>query len=189
MNRVQTGPVPARMEDVPAAVTLRPGHVHFAKVPTVVTTVLGSCVSATMHCARFRAGAICHALFPAGVPAKADEPFRYVDRSIEAMAAWFGRLGARRGEIEVKLFGGAGADWSGEGGPASVSVGRSNVESALRTLAAHGLRVTARDVGGTIGRKLYFVSHTGDVYLKRLVNGPGSADTAPGRRSEREEVP
>lgn len=189
MNRVQAGPVLAAMEDVPAAVILRPGYIHFAKEPTVVTTVLGSCVAATMHCARFRTGAICHALFPAGIPAAEDETFRYVDRSIEAMAAWFGRLGARRGEIEVKLFGGAGTRWSGEGGPASVNVGRSNVESALRTLASHGLRVAARDVGGTIGRKLYFVSHTGDVYLKRLQDGPESADAASGRGSEREEAP
>ena len=181
MNRVQTGPVLARMEEVPASVTLRPGHVHFAKEPTVVMTVLGSCVSATMHCRRFRAGAICHALFPGGVPADGDEPFRYVDRSIEAMAAWFGRIGARPGEIEVKLFGGAGTGWSGEGGPASVQVGRSNVESALKALAAHGLRVTARDVGGTIGRKLHFYSHTGEVYMKRLLNGAGPADAAPGR--------
>lgn len=177
---MRTGPAPAPMEEVPAVVTLLPGYAHFAKEPTVVTTVLGSCVSATMHCPRVRAGAICHALFPAGVPAGEEEPFRYVDRSIEAMAAWFEGIGARRGEIEVKLFGGAGTNWSGDGGPPCVNVGRSNVESALRTLAAHGLCVTARDVGGTIGRKLYFFSHTGEVYVKRLLAGPAPADAAPG---------
>lgn len=180
---MQSGPVLAPTDEVPVVVTLRPGQVHFAKEPTFVTTVLGSCVSATMYCRRFRAGAICHALFPGGVPGEVDEAFRYVDRSIEAMAAWFGRIGARPGEIEVKLFGGAGTGWSGEGGPASVNVGRSNVESALKALAAHGLRVTAGDVGGTIGRKLCFCSHTGDVYMKRLLNGPGPVDAAPGRGS------
>ncbi len=177
------GPVLAAMEDAPAAVSLRPGYIHFAKEPAVVVTVLGSCVSVTMHCARLEIGAICHALLPAGIPAEEVEvePFRYVDRSVEAMAGWLYRIGARRGEIEVKLFGGAGTRWSVEGGPASVNVGRSNVESALRTLATHGLRVAARDVGGTFGRKLYFLPHTGDVYMKRLRDDPLSVAADPGR--------
>ena len=180
MTRVQPGPIPAPTEDAPAAVSLRPGYIHFAKEPAVVVTVLGSCVSVTMHCARLEIGAICHAVFPAAIPAEEDGPFRYVDRSIEAMAAWIYRIGARRGEIEVKLFGGAGARWSVEGGPASVTVGRSNVESALRTLASHGLRVAASDVGGTFGRKLYFLPHTGDVYMKRLRTDPFTPDADPG---------
>ncbi len=167
--------------DIPAVVTLRPGRLHFAGTPTVVTTVLGSCVSATMHCARLGAGAICHALFPGGDPAAGDGAYRYVDRSIDAMAAWLDRIGAGRPEIEVKLFGGAHGVWSAEGAPAAVDVGLANVESALRTLARHGLRVAARDVGGTTGRKLYFVSHTGKVYVKRLPGAPGSLAAAPGR--------
>ncbi len=85
------GTVLAAMEDAPAAVSLRPGQIHFAKEPAVVSTVLGSCVSVTMHCARLEIGAICHALFPAGVPAEDVEPFRYVDRSVEAMVAWLGQ--------------------------------------------------------------------------------------------------
>lgn len=174
------GPALATMEDAPAVVSLRPGHIHFANEPAVVATVLGSCVSVTMHCARLGIGAICHALFPAGIPAEEIEPFRYVDRSIEAMAAWLYRVGARRGEIEVKLFGGAGALWSVEGAPASLNVGRSNVDSALRTLASHGLRVAARDVGGTFGRKIYFLPHTGDVYMKRLRNEAFSPAADPG---------
>lgn len=114
----------APLEEVPAVVTLRPGYVHLAQEPTVVTTVLGSHVSATMHCGRFGAGAICHALFPGRVPVEVDEPFRCADRSVEAIV-----------------------------------------------------------------RKLHFVSHTGAVCLKRLVNGPGSAEAAPGRVFERVEGP
>ncbi len=173
------GSLLASPEDVPAVVTLRPGHVHFATTPAVVATVLGSCVSATMHCARLGAGAICHALFPGGAPAAGDDAYRYVDRSIDAMAAWLDRLGARPGEIEVKLFGGARGGWSGEG--AAVDVGRSNVESAVRALARHGLRVAAGDTGGTAGRKLWFVSHTGAVYVKRLPGPPGIAGAASAR--------
>ncbi len=172
MSAVRTGAVLAEVEAVPAVVTLRPGEACFAVEPTVVRTVLGSCLAATMHCGRLRAGAICHALFPGGAAGAGADAFRYVDRSIEAMAAWFRGIGARRGEIEVKLFGGAGTSWSGPDAPASVNVGRSNVAEALRSIAAHGLYVAARDVGGTIGRKLYFVSHTGDVFVKRLESRP-----------------
>lgn len=54
-----TGAVLAPVEGVPAVVTLRPGQIRFAKEPAVVRTVPGSCLSATMHCARPGAGAIC----------------------------------------------------------------------------------------------------------------------------------
>ncbi len=168
-----TGAILAPVEGVPAVVTLRPGQIHFATEPAVVRTVLGSCLSATMHCARLGAGAICHALFPGGGPPAGDEAFRYVDRSIAAMAAWFDSIGARRREIEVKVFGGAGTGWSGEGVRSPLDVGSLNVEAALGALAAQGLGVAARDVGGTAGRKLYFFSLTGEVYVKRLADGPG----------------
>ena len=36
-----------------------------------------------------------------------------------------------------------------------------------------GLRLTASDVGGDRGRKLLFLTHTGDVWVKRLNKSGG----------------
>ena len=146
-------------------VYLKPGEFHFSMSPVVVTTVLGSCVSVTMFDRVSGAAAICHALLPEGPRSDA---FRYVDSSILRMLEMFAANGVPRSHLEVKLFGGA--DMIGTGG-SRVGVGRRNVEIAGRVLAAAGLMVSTHDVGGTRGRKLFFVTGTGEVFLKRLRQG------------------
>ena len=49
-----------------------------------------------------------------------------------------------------------------------LDVGRKNVESALTALARHGLRPKSRDVLGAFGRKLYFATATGEIWLAHL---------------------
>jgi chemotaxis protein CheD len=39
---------------------------------------------------------------------------------------------------------------------------------ALRMIKSEGFNILASDTGGNAGRKLFFLTHTGDVYLKRL---------------------
>ena len=146
-------------------VYLKPGEVHFATSPTVVSTVLGSCVSVTMFDSASGIAAICHALLPEG---PASDAFRYVDSSIVGMVDMFAAHGVSRRHLEVKLFGGA--DMIGTGGSRG-GVGRRNVEIATQVLSAEGLTVSTHDVGGPCGRKLFFVTSTGDVFLKRLRRG------------------
>lgn len=158
-----------------ARVYLKPGEFHFATSPTVVTTVLGSCVSVTMFDRFSGAASICHALLPEGPSVDA---FRYVDSSIIHMLEMFASHGVNRQRLEVKVFGGA--DMLCASG-SRVGVGRRNVEIANQVLAASGLAVSMHDVGGTQGRKLFFVTHTGDVFLKRLQRGYGAEK--PGRKA------
>ena len=154
-------------------VTLMPGELFCGKNPTVVTTVLGSCVSVTMLCRRLSLWAICHGVLPEG---NEDDPpgcCRYVDESIRRMSEWFERRGALRKEIEVKLFGGAEILMERRDGSRFVPVGRANVNMALKILESEKLAVLTSDVGGYTGRKLRFHTRTGDVMVKRF---PGQAE-------------
>lgn len=134
--------------------------------PTRVITVLGSCVSVTLFSRRLGIGSIFHALMPQW---KAQENgqlfnvFKYADSAVEAQLNAMHELGVTISGLECKVFGGANALF-----PHEVSVGDRNVRSALEALAAHKVRVKAMDVGGNVGRKLVFYSHTGDVFVKRL---------------------
>ncbi|RNC71009.1 MAG: chemotaxis protein CheD [Desulfuromonadales bacterium] len=150
--------------DIPR-VYLKPGEIHFATSPTVVTTVLGSCVSVTMFSRATGSAAICHALLPEGPRSDA---FRYVDTSIVHMLEMFSFSGIPRRSLEVKVFGGA--DMMAVGG-SRLGVGRRNVQIAAQVLEAEGLDVTVSDVGGTRGRKLLFHTGTGEVLLRRLRGG------------------
>jgi chemotaxis protein CheD len=77
----------------------------------------------------------------------------------------------RRCDIEVKMFGGADMFSSDNSSREHKSVGRQNIETALKIINTEGLNLSASDVGGMGGRKIYFYTHTGEVLLKHLKSG------------------
>ena len=92
-------------------------------------------------------------------------PSSTVDSSIHAMLQVMEKHSSRRGEIEVKLFGGASMRQLSAG---RKSVGQSEHETALAVLRQQGFAPRISDTGGTEGRKLRFYSATGEVFVKRI---------------------
>ncbi len=145
-----------------------------AKQPSLVSTVLGSCVSVTMHTRRSRISAICHAILPS-IPIemlnsdRSDECFKYVDSSIHYMLETLLRYGVKRTEVEVKLFGGSSMfETEEQSHRLRTSVGEQNIETALQVIESERLNLVASDVGECLGRKIFFHTHTGEILLKRL---------------------
>lgn len=163
---------------LPADVTshyLKPGEMFLATEPTVITTLLGSCVSVTMFHPGRRIGAICHGLLPVCREGPRCEcrkgcvdGFKNMACSIRLMFNRFSDLGIRPGDLEVKVFGGSDMFDAGSGMGEKLTVGRQNMEVTLRLLDEAGVRVKSSDLGGERGRKIYFYAHTGEVLLKRL---------------------
>ena len=155
----------------PTLVFLKPGQMMVSSVPLLVTTLLGSCVAVTLFSARHHLGAICHAQLPScskNMPcdhARIDAG-KYVECAIERMLARFSVQGVAREEIRAKLFGGA--DMFDKMHGRDGSVGKQNMEMALRMLEKRSVRVVRQDLGGERGRKIVFHTHTGEVFLKRL---------------------
>jgi len=149
-------------------ISLQPGELYLAKEPSILRTILGSCVGITFWSARLGAGAMCHGVLPTAPPGVAGaEACRYVDFSIRHLARQFDALGASRAELEVKLFGGADVlpvpDSRGK-----PTVGALNCRTALEVLEREGFRVAASDLGGTGGRTIHFDTATGEVFVHRL---------------------
>jgi len=94
--------------------------------------------------------------------------YRYVDFSIRDLARQFDELGALRGEVEVKLFGGSDVLPIGGGVARPATVGRQNSEVAVELVEAEGLRLAASSLGGTRGRHIQFDTRTGEVRLRWL---------------------
>ena len=140
---------------------LRPGEAYIEDRHVLVSTILGSCVSVTMF-HRSQRGRICHAVLPSNPDPLAHDAFRYVDSSIEYMLDSLLSEGVSRGEIEVKIFGGANTFRSGS------AVGDLNAAAALQFVRKKGLKLCASDLGGKSGRKILFDTHTGLIFLKRL---------------------
>ncbi len=152
---------------------LKPGEVHIAEQPTLVTTLLGSCVTVTLFNSRLRIGAICHGLLPEdndsrGSDCVSTDHFKYVDSAIKCMLRKFSSYGIGSGEIDAKLFGGADMFSFRKELVQPATVGRLNINKARQVIEAEGIHLIASDVGGSVGRRIYFYTHTGEVLLKRL---------------------
>jgi len=157
-------------------VYLKAGELHVTDQPSLVITVLGSCLSVTMHSSRQGIGGICHGLLPEcgkknSCTSECLDGFRYVDCSIRQMTGIFDKAGVKRSDIEVKCFGGADMFPRAIEKSGLISVGRQNIMTAEALLKQEGLPIARQDVGGIGGRKLLFYPHTGEVLLQRLVGG------------------
>lgn len=137
--------------------------------PTIISTVLGSCVSVTFFCRRKKIGGIFHAILPVMPPKESravmQRHYRYVDTSIRHIIRSFLRRGIGPDEIEAKVFGGAQAVFKG-----NIQPGPNNIKTAFEVLAANNIKIIASDVGGDKGRNLIFVSDTGEVFVKGHLN-------------------
>jgi chemotaxis protein CheD len=161
---------------------LQPGEVHVALEPSIIGTLLGSCVGVTFWSPRSGVGALCHALLPK-CPKKASSRLslaagrRYVDFVIRDLARQFDKLGVPREEIQVKLFGGADVLPVNTARPSRPTVGSQNCAVALEVVRAEGFQVLASSLGGTLGRSIKFYTASGEVRLRWLSHA-GSEDVA-----------
>jgi chemotaxis protein CheD len=148
-------------------VYLRPGDYFVAREPTLIWTILGSCVSVSFWSEKFHAGALCHSMLPRHPgPPDLEEGHRYMDYAIRDIALQFDKLGANRADVQVKLFGGA--DVLHPANSLRPTVGRLNQETAIEVLRDEGFEVIASSLGGKCGVKIFFDTATGDVLLRRL---------------------
>ncbi len=163
--------MPELEESLPE-VYVQPGESHLVKKPATMRTLLGSCVGIAFWVPRLGVAALCHPMLPRfphrspdGMPLSKSR--RYVDFAIRDLARQFDNLGAKRGEVQVKLFGGCDVL------PVSKkshkpTVGKLNYETALKVLESEGFRVSAYCLGGDCGITIGFNTETGEVLLKRL---------------------
>jgi chemotaxis protein CheD len=153
-------------------VYVQPGESHLVRGPTVMRTLLGSCVGVTFWHQGLGLGALCHPMLPSH-PDEARGKLslaaarRYVDFAIRDLAAQFDALGARRRDIEIKVFGGADV-LRVRGHELRPTVGSLNREMALEVLEAEGFNVAASRLGGPYGIHIDFYTATGEVRLRRL---------------------
>lgn len=147
------------------------GDCAFATRRMLLVTVLGSCVSVTFHHPGRQAGGMFHAMLPDKSLSRGKSRIcTFADAAVEAMLERFEDRGMPARELTVKLFGGANAMQAAHP-PALrelLDVGKKNVDAALAALAARGLSPAAQDVQGALGRKLYFATATGEVWLSYL---------------------
>lgn len=146
-------------------VFLKPGEIYISDRPAFVSTILGSCVSITLHSPETGAGAICHALLPSG---SLEDGFRYVDSTTQYIFDKLCTITGQSGGFEAKLFGGADLFSHDGKDSAGLSIGQQNIKAARTALKKLGLTLAACDTSGPSGRKIFFYTHTGEVFMRHI---------------------
>ena len=133
-------------------INLAPGKLLITDQPTIVSTILGSCVSLCLHNEKFRLGAMCHGILPRQNKPPLAEDFPYVDTAVAHMLETItSRFGIAPSELTVKIFGGASVLQTHMAGSGDLAIGQQNVAAALKALARFGLAPHVQKTGGTEG--------------------------------------
>ncbi len=149
-------------------VKIMPGEYYVSRSEEIISTVLGSCVSACIRDPDLRVGGMNHFMLPdcsearQGAPGQIPLAARYGVFAMEHLINEVLKLGARRENLEVKLFGG------GKVLEAMTDIGQRNITFVQDYLRAEDLKVFSQDLGGAHPRKVNFFPRSGRVLVKKL---------------------
>ena len=149
-----------------------PGEYFVTRNDEIITTVLGSCISACVRDPVLRVGGMNHFMLPEDITNGSSSwldpsvglATRYGSFAMESLINDLLKLGARRERLEVKLTGG------GRILASMTDVGARNIEFARRWLQLEGLKVAGEDVGESHARRVQYFPTTGRVLMFRLRN-------------------
>lgn len=150
------------------AVKILPGEYYVTRRDMLVVTVLGSCVAACIRDRSNGVGGMNHFMLPDS--GQGSDPLsnsaRYGSYAMEMLLNQLLKLGAKRQNLEAKIFGGGNVMKHFT----VHNVGKRNSAFALEYLETEKIKVVASDLEGIYPRKVYFFPKTGKVLIKRLRN-------------------
>ena len=151
------------------AAKLLPGEYYVTNKDMLLVTVLGSCVAACIRDSRSAIGGMNHFMLPDG-GLNSNSPLnasaRYGTFAMEILINRLLQLGARRSNLEAKVFGGGNVM-----SELTVSnIGQRNADFVLDFLATEKIRITAQDLVDIYPRKVYFFPKNNKVLVKKLKN-------------------
>lgn len=150
------------------------GELYATSEPTVISTILGSCVAVCLDDRISRVGGMNHILLPGDADFKRfNDSARYGINAMELLINRMLTIGAARHRLRAKVFGGGHILFT-PGEEDLFNPGRDNARFVFDFLETEKIPVDGYNVGGSFGRKVYLNTSTGDVFLKK--NGKHSVD-------------
>jgi len=150
---------------------LLPGEYYVTRGEEVITTVLGSCISACIRDPSAQVGGMNHFMLPedssSGDGNRWLDPVaglatRYGSHAMESLINELLKLGANRGRFEIKLFG------AGRILASVTDVGARNIAFVHEYLKTEGFRALAEDLGDIYPRRVAYFPSTGKVKVRKL---------------------
>ncbi|MDY7575349.1 chemoreceptor glutamine deamidase CheD [Actimicrobium sp. CCI2.3] len=149
------------------AAKILPGEYFFTPKDMLIVTVLGSCVSACIRDRVSGIGGMNHFMLPYGgtdIDSPVSASMRYGTYAMEVLINELLKAGARRENLEAKVFGGGNV----LRGFIAINVGERNAQFVREYLKMEGIRVVAEDLNDIHPRKVYYFPRSGKVLVKKL---------------------
>ncbi len=148
------------------AAKIGPGEYYFTKKNMLIVTVLGSCVSACIRDTNAGVGGMNHFMLPesAEKDSPVSESMRYGSYAMEVLINQLLKNGAKRENMEAKIFGGGNVLRSFT----TTNVGERNAIFVRKFLKGENIKVLGEDLNDIYPRKVYFFPQTGKVLVKKL---------------------
>ena len=152
------------------AAKILPGEFYVTSHGEMIATVLGSCISACIRDTKLGIGGMNHFMLPIQNEHSTEQwgsnpntaETRYGNWAMEHLLNTLYKMGSRKQDLEVKLFGG------GQVMAAMSDVGQRNILFVYDYLRKEGMQVAAADVGDIFSRKVLFFPDTGSVKVRRM---------------------
>lgn len=158
------------------AARILPGEYYVTTNEEMISTVLGSCVSACVRDARLGIGGMNHFMLPEDASngerawgAAVSAATRYGDVAMRKLIEDILALGGRREDLEVKLVGGGQVL-----AEMNTDIGLRNVEFVREFVRQQGLQVRGEDLGGAHARRVLYFPRAGRLRVRELTAAPDS---------------
>ncbi|PWB81269.1 MAG: chemotaxis protein CheD [Candidatus Methylomirabilota bacterium] len=162
-------------------VTIHIGGVFATHEPTVIKTLLGSCIAACLRDPATGIGGMNHFMLPAAPNGDGEaNPARFGLHAMELLIGKIQRLGGERSRLQAKVFGGGHVLQIAE---SAHGVPQQNIRFIREFLRTEEIPLLAHDLGGRAARYVLFDTASGKVRVRRLA-GMTSVTTVVEREHE-----
>ncbi|MCK4662646.1 MAG: chemotaxis protein CheD [Bacteroidales bacterium] len=149
---------------------LYPSTLYVKHWPTIIKTVLGSCVAICLWDRVNQFGGMNHYMLPLWNGKELASP-KYGNIAITKLIEEMVRLGSTRNNIVAKMFGGGEVI---DTNIPSFKIGERNIIIAKEILREEKISILAESIGGKFGRKIQFNTYTGEVLMKYIKKTNGN---------------
>ncbi len=154
--------------------TIYAGEYYITCEDEIISTVLGSCIAVCLYDENNYIAGMNHFMLPEHESENIkkrgsfffDGSLRYGFYSMEAFINEMIKMGTNRNVLRAKVFGGGNVlSYNSE----MLSVGEKNISFIKSYLQKESIKVMTSDMGKNYGRKLYYLTRTRSVFLKRIL--------------------
>jgi chemotaxis protein CheD len=145
-------------------ITVGVAQIRYSSSPSVLRTILGSCVGICIYDRVKKIGGMAHVLLPTSQKTNIT-PEKYADTAIPLLVREMLKIGARKENLSAKITGGASMFKFGSN-IALGQIGDRNVEQTKLELQKLGIPIVVEEVGGNLGRVIDFFLTDGHMKVK-----------------------